>query len=115
MFPGADFHTIDNGNYFPPSWRSLEDDIVARAAKRGVSMWIGDQANVTFLQHVIAATPGGFDVIIDDGGHSVTQQRNSLMTLWKHVRPGGVYMYVWPRAMPRVDRVRVAVCVCCDG
>ena len=30
----------------------------------------------------------GFDVILDDGGHTMQQQLVSLNTLWRHVRPG---------------------------
>jgi hypothetical protein len=33
-----------------------------------------------------------FDVIIEDGGHTVIQQRVSLETLWSSVRPGGWYI-----------------------
>lgn len=32
-----------------------------------------------------------FDVIIDDGGHTMTQQITSLNTLWPAVVPGGLY------------------------
>ncbi len=33
-----------------------------------------------------------FDVILDDGGHTVKQQRISLETLWKYVKIGGLYI-----------------------
>ncbi len=33
-----------------------------------------------------------FDIIVDDGGHVVSQQRVSIETLWKYVAPGGVYI-----------------------
>ena len=33
-----------------------------------------------------------FDVIIDDGGHTMNQQRTSLITLSPLVRPGGLYI-----------------------
>lgn len=39
----------------------------------GVKFHIGDQANITDLQRVIDDS-GQFDVIIDDGGHSMRQQ-----------------------------------------
>jgi hypothetical protein len=35
-----------------------------------------------------AAAAGPFDVIVDDGGHSMLQQ---LVSLLSHVKPGGVY------------------------
>jgi hypothetical protein len=52
----------------------------------------GDQADAAFLQQVIAATPTGFDIVIDDGGHRMGQQLTSLRVLWPHVRPGGLYV-----------------------
>lgn len=33
-----------------------------------------------------------FDVIIDDGGHSMQQQQNALNVLWDLLKPGGVFI-----------------------
>lgn len=33
-----------------------------------------------------------FDIILDDGGHHVSQQRVTFETLWKFVKPGGIYV-----------------------
>ena len=57
------------------------------------SIWAGDQANVTFLERFAAETTasGLFDIVVDDGGHTMDQQRTSLEHLWKIVRPGGYY------------------------
>lgn len=33
-----------------------------------------------------------FDIILDDGGHFVSQQRITLETYWKYLAPGGVYI-----------------------
>jgi len=33
-----------------------------------------------------------FDLIIDDGGHTMDQQITSLKHLWKAVKPGGYYI-----------------------
>jgi len=35
---------------------------------------------------------GPFDIIIDDGGHVMSQQINSLITLFDYVKPGGYYI-----------------------
>ena len=40
----------------------------------------------------VAAQVGPFDIIVDDGGHRMREQRMSLETLFKHVKPGGVYL-----------------------
>ena len=57
-------------------------------------MFIGDQADAVFLtQFSSEATASGlFDVIIDDGGHTMVQQITSLEYLWKTVKPGGLYV-----------------------
>jgi hypothetical protein len=51
----------------------------------------GDQADAAFLARFVAEHGGDFDVIIDDGGHTMAQQTTSLDHLWGAVRPGGVY------------------------
>eukprot|EP00386_Alphamonas_edax_P011816 GDKI01037176.1.p1 GENE.GDKI01037176.1~~GDKI01037176.1.p1 ORF type:complete len:353 (-),score=87.74 GDKI01037176.1:19-1026(-) len=56
------------------------------------TVYIGDQANMTFLQQVVQSTGGNFDVIVDDGGHMSTQQLNSLEVLFPSLATGGVYI-----------------------
>lgn len=34
----------------------------------------------------------GFDLIVDDGGHTMRQQQLALKVLWKHLLPGGVFV-----------------------
>lgn len=58
----------------------------------GATIFTGDQADVGFLERVVAETGGGFDVVVDDGGHTMAQQRTSLEGLWRAVRPGGLYV-----------------------
>ena len=56
-------------------------------------LYIGDQANVTFLQEIIDDQAGKlFDVIIDDGGHSMLQQKTTLRHLWQLIAPGGTFV-----------------------
>jgi hypothetical protein len=54
---------------------------------------IADQSSVEQLELSIKkwSTPE-FDIIIDDGGHTVKQQKTSLETLWKYVKTGGIYI-----------------------
>ncbi|RDA89907.1 hypothetical protein CP533_2511, partial [Ophiocordyceps camponoti-saundersi (nom. inval.)] len=56
-------------------------------------VFVGDQSNVGFLELVAAnATASGlFDLIIDDGGHTMKQQITSLEHLWPKIKPGGFY------------------------
>jgi hypothetical protein len=57
----------------------------------GAKIFAGDQSDLSFLQHFLSSTGGEFDIIIDDGGHTMSQQRTSLSILWDAVKPGGIY------------------------
>lgn len=52
---------------------------------------IGDQTDPGFLSRLIDEH-GPFDVIIDDGGHSMRQQITAIENLFAAVNPGGVYI-----------------------
>ena len=52
---------------------------------------VGDQSDPDFLREV-EAEYGPFDVIIDDGGHSMKQQIVSIETLFPGLREGGLYL-----------------------
>lgn len=55
---------------------------------QNIKVIIGDQASVKFLE-----TLGTFDIIIDDGGHYMTQQQVSMNTLLANqLNPGGLYV-----------------------
>jgi len=58
-----------------------------------VAVHRGDQSNTTFLNDIVTAT-GGFDIIVDDGGHMVAQQVTTFLHyfLGPGLRPGGVYI-----------------------
>ncbi len=57
----------------------------------GTTVEIGDQANWDFMLRV-AKTHGPFDIIIDDGGHGMYQQRISFDALWPYLNNGGLYI-----------------------
>jgi hypothetical protein len=54
-------------------------------------MHYGSQTDVAFLQTVIDKVKH-FDVVIDDGGHSMDHQNISLRTLLPAVRDNGLYV-----------------------
>jgi len=56
-----------------------------------VSIEIGDQSDRAFLRQ-IAQNHGPFDVIVDDGGHKMHQQKISFTELWAHLSDGGLYI-----------------------
>jgi hypothetical protein len=49
----------------------------------------GDQSDPEVLARWIHETGGGFDVIVDDGGHTTAQQWATLVGLWPGLLPGG--------------------------
>ena len=57
-----------------------------------ISTFVADQADRKQLQSFLDQAGGNFDVIIDDGGHSMEQQQVSFGYLFRHVKPGGYYV-----------------------
>jgi hypothetical protein len=78
-FPNADIHGMD--------LRAVKLDSVER-----ITTYVGDQGNRAMLQDIIESAGTDFDLIIDDGGHTMDQQQTSLGFLFPHVRPGGYYI-----------------------
>lgn len=56
-----------------------------------VKVFAGSQEDEAFLDSFINASGGGFDIIIDDGGHTMNQQIVSLQKLFPIIKPGGIY------------------------
>jgi len=61
---------------------------------RNGTIFVGSQEDKLFLEKVSLAghANGGFDVIVDDGGHTMNQQLTSLQVLWPAVASGGIYV-----------------------
>lgn len=53
---------------------------------------VANQASREDLDAFIESFGGDFDIIIDDGGHTMEQQQISLGHLFPHVKPGGYYV-----------------------
>lgn len=51
-----------------------------------------NQESVPALEKFIQVTGGNFDVIVDDGGHTMNQQVTSFKVLFPHVKSGGMYI-----------------------
>jgi len=52
----------------------------------------GDQSNVDDLNEFKTEHGDNFDMIIDDGGHTMEQMQVSLNHLWDSVKSGGIYV-----------------------
>jgi len=57
-----------------------------------IKTFICNQENIDELEDFISKEGGNFDLIIDDGGHTMKQQQISLGVLFKHLKDGGVYI-----------------------
>ena len=60
---------------------------------RSLANAVGDQKKEEDLARVVSACNGEFyDIIIDDGLHSAEAQQKSLKYLFRHLKPGGLYI-----------------------
>ena len=57
-----------------------------------VKTFIADQANRKQLKDFINTYEGNFDIILDDGGHSMEQQQVSFGYLFKYLKARGYYI-----------------------
>jgi hypothetical protein len=92
VYRGGGLHLLFN--YFNPGTYLVGidiDDSALRACHGRFAVEIGDQSDPDFLASVIAKH-GPFDIVIDDGGHTMRQQITSFEVLFEHVNPGGIYL-----------------------
>jgi hypothetical protein len=60
-----------------------------------VTLTVCDATREEDLQNVLKGkeiAPGSVDLIIDDGSHIVSHQVRTMSSLWKYVKPGGLYI-----------------------
>lgn len=80
-------------DYFPKA-QIFGIDIESRSDMDSdrIHTFVADQSSREQLGAFLAKFPGPYDVILDDGGHSMEQQQVSLGFLFGQVRPGGYYV-----------------------
>lgn len=59
--------------------------------EEGISVLIGSQDDQNFLKSLTMLVPKP-DIIIDDGGHTMNQQKSTFQILFPHLQNGGVYI-----------------------
>jgi hypothetical protein len=77
--PNAKIYGVD----IDPRCKELEED--------QIKIFIGDQADRGFLQE-LRGKIGAIDILIDDGGHTMTQQITTFDELYPAVSETGVYL-----------------------
>ena len=89
---GGDLHMWRN--YLGPQARIIGIDIDQNCKaleKEGFEIWIGDQADPNFWKSFCEANPS-IDVVLDDGGHTMSQQITSFNFLFPLLRDNGCYL-----------------------
>lgn len=56
------------------------------------TFYLADQEKPEDLARVVRDSGGEFDIIIDDGGHTMNQQIVSFRELFPHLKSGGIYI-----------------------
>ena len=81
-------------DYFGPGARIFGIDIDPRCRQfedPSTTILIGDQADRGFLAGVRTRIPH-IDILIDDGGHTMTQQITTFEEMYPHIQPNGIYL-----------------------
>jgi cephalosporin hydroxylase len=81
-------------SYFGPQARIVGVDINPKCAaleEPQIEIVIGDQDDRQFLRS-LAKRVGDIDVLIEDGGHTMTQQIATFEELWPNIVDGGVFL-----------------------
>jgi hypothetical protein len=72
-------------------WGVDVNPLCAQFAEERVQIRIGNQADTSFLESLAAELPR-IDVLIDDGGHTMRQQRTTFEALFPRIADDGVYI-----------------------
>lgn len=79
-FPNAVYYGIDIIDY------------LSRLNSSSTKTFVADQANRKQLKDFIDTYGHDFDIILDDGGHTMEQQQVSFGYLFKYLKPAGYYI-----------------------
>jgi hypothetical protein len=104
-FRGTDVHVLEIGvfhggslkmwkRYFGEKAKIFGVDInplCKRLEEDQIKIFIGDQADKTFLRSLRREIPR-IDVLIEDGGHEMAQQINTFEVMYPHITPSGIYL-----------------------
>lgn len=104
-FRGTDVHILEIGvrhggslqmwkDYFGNEARIFGVDVNPRSREleeEQIQIFIGDQEDRSFLEQLRAAVPR-VDILVDDGGHTMSQQITTFEDMFHHVAPDGVYI-----------------------
>ena len=78
--------------YFPNAEIFGMDIKDSYIGKKPIRSFFGDQSKKEDLQKMIDTFGGNYDLIVDDGGHTMKQQQTTLGFMFKHLNPGGFFI-----------------------
>ena len=80
-------------NYFPNAIiHGIDIEYKKNIETDKIKTYICNQESREDLKNFLSSTNVMFDIIIDDGGHTMKQQQTSFGVLFKKVIPGGLYI-----------------------
>jgi len=88
---GIDMYSLDQLHALMRN-SGLPDFLPDKPDTGRIKTFVADQANREQLKRFIDASGGDFDIVLDDGGHTMEQQQTSFGFFFKHVKPGGYYV-----------------------
>ena len=104
-YRGTDVHIMEIGvyhggslqmwkHYFGPKAKLYGVDINPNCKKleeNQIQIFIGDQEDREFLRTIVKNIPK-IDILIDDGGHKMKQQKSTFEELFNHIDRNGIYL-----------------------
>ena len=78
-------------DYFTQGYIVGIDKTLCTVEGERIATEMGDQTDALFLARV-NQNHGPFDIIIDDGGHTMRQQQQTAAVLFPMLSPGGIYV-----------------------
>ncbi len=80
-------------DYFPKATiYGIDIKDKSKLNSKTIKTFIADQADRKKIQNFLDASGTDFDIILDDGGHSMEQQQVSMGYLFRHLKRGGYYI-----------------------
>jgi len=89
---GIDIYSLSQLRSMLRSQGVKEDFLPDQPETPRIKTFVADQANREQLKSFIDKYGGDFDIVLDDGGHTMEMQQVSLGFFFKYVKPAGYYV-----------------------
>lgn len=89
---GIDLYSLPQLRELLKGQTAVKDMLPEKPETERIKTFVADQTKREELMRFIDRYGGGFDIVLDDGGHSMEQQQVSFGFFFRHVKPGGYYV-----------------------